>query len=441
MTGGDGPVPRTARLLPPPPAVVALTGGGGKTTLLYTLGGYLHRQGRRVLLSTTTRVYPPGADEAVLWVGREPPSPQCRGGVPRLWGAGIDAAGKVVGVDPALFRAAAGAYDYLLVEADGSRGLPLKFWRPDEPVLPGGVTDVLCLASTHALGRPVADVLHRHAAAAELIALPRRVDAALWAALRLYQRDYLRRLLPDGARLLLLERGPRRLMPRLPRPYPAWWWSEADCVSLPPAPGAAAVVLAAGAGRRFGGGKLLAPLGGRPVLGRVLALINSLPLYPRLAVAGAEAGVMDVAQGYGFAVVDHPGWAAGMGSSLARGVAALVGAEAEAEKATAGVFVFLGDMPMLRRRTLLALLNAVRRQKPRVAYPVYRGRRGHPVYFSRECFPDLLSLQGEDGGRKVLARYPDHLAVPVDDPGVAADVDRVEDLALMSRLRGEREDD
>ncbi|OAT86485.1 selenium cofactor biosynthesis protein YqeC [Desulfotomaculum copahuensis] len=126
MMSGDGPVPRTARLLPPPPAVVALTGGGGKTTLLYTLGGYLHRQGRLVLLSTTTRVYPPEPDEAVLWTGREPPHPQYRGGVPRLWGAGTDAAGKVVGVDPSLFRSAAAACDYLLVEADGSRGLPLK---------------------------------------------------------------------------------------------------------------------------------------------------------------------------------------------------------------------------------------------------------------------------------------------------------------------------
>ncbi|OAT85903.1 hypothetical protein A6M21_04500 [Desulfotomaculum copahuensis] len=201
----------------------------------------------------------------------------------------------------------------------------------------------------------------------------------------------------------------------------------------------AAVVLAAGAASRFGGGKLLAPCGGRTVLGRVLALINSTPLYPRLVIAGADKGVAEIAEKHGFQTVEHPGWAAGMGSSLARGIAALSKKNGGGEDMR-GALIFLGDMPLLRRRTLLSLLAAVQRGNHRVAYPVHNGRRGHPVYFSRECFPALLSLRGEAGGREVINGFERRLTVPVDDRGVLQDIDTGADLALIKQyLRGCKE--
>ncbi|MEY2689659.1 MAG: hypothetical protein RL375_3858, partial [Pseudomonadota bacterium] len=62
-----------------------------------------------------------------------------------------------------------------------------------------------------------------------------------------------------------------------------------------------------------------------------------------------------------------------------------------------------------------------------VAFAQYRGRRGHPVGFAAELYSDLAKLSGDEGARRLVARYPAH-AVEVDDPGVMFDVDTPSDL-------------
>ena len=68
-----------------------------------------------------------------------------------------------------------------------------------------------------------------------------------------------------------------------------------------------------------------------------------------------------------------------------------------------------------------------------IAYAQYHGRRGHPVGFSAELYSELAALEGDEGARRLLARYPAQ-AVELDDPGVLIDVDTAEDL---QRLRGD----
>ena len=103
----------------------------------------------------------------------------------------------------------------------------------------------------------------------------------------------------------------------------------------------------------------------------------------------------------------------GTGRTIAAGVA---------ERASAPGWLLLpGDMPMVRPTTLLAVAHGLSHHP--VAYAQYRGRRGHPVGFSAELYSELTALQGDEGARRLVARYPGFAAV-VDDPGVLADVDR-----------------
>ena len=109
-----------------------------------------------------------------------------------------------------------------------------------------------------------------------------------------------------------------------------------------------------------------------------------------------------------------------MGYTLAAGVAERSGAP--------GWIVMPADMPLLRPSTVLAVATALE-QHP-VVYAQYRGRRGHPVAFAAELYSELILLDGDDGARRVVARYPSH-GQDVDDPGALLDVDTVTDLDLL----------
>lgn len=143
--------------------LVSFVGGGGKTALLMRLGGELAAEGRRVLLTTTTKM---GADEvrALPSVCRQLAEVETslNGPGPVLLITGEEA-GKVTGPDPIrvdeLFEDA--SVDYLLVEADGAAGRPLKAPGRDEPVIPSTSTLVVVMMGMDAVGRRVDEAAHR----------------------------------------------------------------------------------------------------------------------------------------------------------------------------------------------------------------------------------------------------------------------------------------
>lgn len=180
------------------------------------------------------------------------------------------------------------------------------------------------------------------------------------------------------------------------------------------------VLLAAGVGSRFGGEKLLAPLPGGAVAS--LAARALLPAVDR-AVAVVRPGDTTLArllEGEGLEVLTFEGAARGMGASLAFGVASEPNAD--------GWVVALADMPFVRPETVAAVAWELRSGAP-IVVPVFHGRRGHPVGFSRAFFDELVGLDGDEGGRSILLRHAAQvIAMERDDDGATKDVDRREDL-------------
>ena len=186
----------------------------------------------------------------------------------------------------------------------------------------------------------------------------------------------------------------------------------------------AVIVLAAGKGSRFEGAdhKLAQSLGGLTVLGQTLrnAIASHLQVVVVTTQALADVASRSVAARDVIVVpeVDTPGQAGlGMGYSISVGV----GARPDAS----GWLILPGDMP----RVLPATLQAVARELAHhpVAYAQYKGRRGHPVGFAAELYSELIALSGDEGARRLVARYP-ALGLEVDDPGVLVDVDTQADL-------------
>ncbi|MCK9687849.1 nucleotidyltransferase family protein [Scleromatobacter humisilvae] len=188
----------------------------------------------------------------------------------------------------------------------------------------------------------------------------------------------------------------------------------------------AVVVLAAGAGSRYRGTrhKLSEQLGGDSVLVRTLR--NAIASEMSVVLVISEA-LIDEAQGLvapeDMVVVDprsQTGW--GMGDSIAAGVSIHASAT--------GWLVLPADMPLVKPSSLRAVADALDQQP--IAFAQHRGRRGHPVGFGAELFSELVMLKGDEGARRLLARYPT-AAVELDDPGVLFDIDTVDDLAVAQR--------
>jgi molybdenum cofactor cytidylyltransferase len=193
--------------------------------------------------------------------------------------------------------------------------------------------------------------------------------------------------------------------------------------------GLEAMVLAAGAGSRFGGGKLLAPGGDGVLLDGALAAAFAAPAAMVSVVWGADPRVAEAARAFAeragetgrlrlVEAVDH---ADGLSASLRAGLAAL-------SADCAGAFVFLGDMPRIPAAVLAPLAERLR-AGALAAAPVFEGRRGHPVLFAAALFETLKGLAGDRGGGSVLEALGERLAlVEAPDGGVLFDVDRREDL-------------
>lgn len=111
----------------------------------------------------------------------------------------------------------------------------------------------------------------------------------------------------------------------------------------------------------------------------------------------------------------------GMGYSIAAGVRSAVDAP--------GWLILPADMPLVRGETLRRVGAALRHHP--VAYPQLQGRRGHPVGFSAELCSELIQLEGDEGARRIVARYPSE-AVEVDDAGIFQDFDTVDDFRKAS---------
>lgn len=183
----------------------------------------------------------------------------------------------------------------------------------------------------------------------------------------------------------------------------------------------AGLVLAAGAGRRFGGPKAVAELGGERLVDRAVRILRDGGTQPVYVVSGAVR--LEVP---GAVVVHNPGWENGMGSSLRAGLAAMP------EDADAAMVVLV-DQPGVTQDTVSRLLSTAGGSGAVVA-ATYDGRRGHPVFLGRAHWPEVARLcTGEVGARDFLRRHADLVStVECADVGTDDDVDRVADL---DRLR------
>jgi len=196
----------------------------------------------------------------------------------------------------------------------------------------------------------------------------------------------------------------------------------------------AAIVLAAGRSTRMGGpNKLLAEIGGKPLVRIAAEQALASRASPVIVVTGHEQERVAAAlKDLPVKLVHNPDFASGLGGSLKTGIAA-VPAEAD------GAVVCLGDMPQVDAALIDRLIGAFDPEKGALAVvPVFDGRRGNPVLWSRRFFPDLMAIEGDVGARHLISRYSEAVAeVAVNGKAGLVDVDTPEALlGIRAEIEG-----
>ena len=192
--------------------------------------------------------------------------------------------------------------------------------------------------------------------------------------------------------------------------------------------GAAGLVLAAGAGRRFGGPKALAVLGGERLVERCARVLAEGGCEPVVVVLGAGAdAVRATAHLDTVEVVVADDWDEGMGASLRAGLAALE------PTAAAAVVVALADQPLVGAEAV-ARLRTAWADGATAAVATYGGQPRNPVLLDRSVWSGVSrAARGDVGARGWLRAHPDAVRpVPCDGTGSPADVDTPADLAAVA---------
>ncbi len=192
-----------------------------------------------------------------------------------------------------------------------------------------------------------------------------------------------------------------------------------------------AVILAAGKSERFDDFKQLVEIDGKPMLDLVIEKVRNSSVDEIITVLGYKSDrILSKISTEGSKFVMNPNYERGMSTSLSEGLE-------EVGRNTDAVVILLGDQPYLDSEVIDKLIRSYQNSDKLVMVPYYQGKRGNPVLFDISLKEELMEVEGDVGGRKVVEENPELVhKVAVDNPGVLMDIDTRKDIERVKEHGG-----
>jgi molybdenum cofactor cytidylyltransferase len=327
----------------------------------------------------------------------------------------------------------------LLIEADGSRRLPIKAPAEHEPAIPPWVNTVVVMVGFSAFGNPISEEnvhrLDRFCALAHLSAGDRLTGEGLVSYL-LHPLGGLKNIPQAARKIVLLNQVDSAEQEASAHPIAKVLISTYDAVITASLSRqvihaayeqTAGVILAAGASQRFGKAKVLEEWQGVSFVRRVAETAIKGGLSPIVVVTGElDKEIRLSLAGLPIQIVKNLKWREGQSTSVQAGLKALEG------RAKSAIFL-LADQPQVPASILSQLTDLHSRTLAPAIAPQVMGRRANPVLFDQVTFSDLNRLVGDVGGRAIFDRYPITF-LPSKDERLLLDIDTPDDYNRLKEL-------
>ena len=329
----------------------------------------------------------------------------------------------------------------LLIEADGSRGKPIKGWGEHEPPIPSFAELVVQVLGLAGLGKPLhGEYVHRPEIFSKLSGMKPDELITPEAIMRViaHQEGGLKNCPPSARRVVLLNQADtpnlqsagrglaQALLPEFDAAIISSLTQERIFAVYEPIAG---IILAAGGSTRFGQPKQLLNWKGQPFVRAVARTALDAGLSPIIVVTGANADqVSSALAGLDIRIIQNVDWASGQGSSIRAGIASLVSSSripGSRQEQPGGAIFLLTDQPQITPSILRALVEKHAEALYPVVAPMVMDQRANPVLFDRTTFNDLMELSGDVGGRAIFHKHRVEY-LPWHDERLLLDVDTPE---------------
>ena len=182
------------------------------------------------------------------------------------------------------------------------------------------------------------------------------------------------------------------------------------------------IILAAGESKRMGVPKQLMPLGRTSILLQTLNnYLDSIANEVIVVLGCRSSEIIASLEGTPVKVVVNKNYRQGISTSIISGLKLV-------NNSASGIMIALGDQPFIGKPIINNLIEIFKQVDKGIVLPVYKGEQGHPVIFSRIYKKELLALQGDSGGREIVARHLDHVKrVSIRSNSVIHDIDTLEE--------------
>ena len=421
---------------------IALVGSGGKTTLMYQLARDYQS---RVILTTTTHMAQEQLTDAdhhftISSVNDIPKTDDNPAGRILLFTGPQTEADRVRGPDAESFSKLLDlAEDWdcpLIIEADGARQLPIKAPADHEPAIPEFVNTVIVTVGLSGLGKPLnADWVHRPELFSALADLPVGAEITSQSLGRMLcsPDGGLKNIPPDARKILLINQVDsfpnwrtfhEQLGSFLENYHAVVFTVLEDQMLLEVQERIAGIVLAAGGSARFGKPKQLLDWKGIPLVKHVVNIVLDSGLSPVVVVTGSDQDdVRQALKGTPVILVNNPEWENGQSTSVKAGIESLP------EGVGAAIFVLV-DQPFISPELIKKIRTSRALNLSKIIHPQVNDQIANPVLFDCSLFEELLSLEGDTGGRILFEEYPPRVFSWHDDR-IQMDIDTPEDYQRM----------